>query len=123
MEDETHLIDDLPDDDENDSGEDLFGSDLVERDYRENDRLDRYDDRDLDDENAFSDLDGDTRALVEAKLRRRDREVARREGRLPAAFLDEDEDDMPMPMRMRKLRRPDPELEELDEAFQEMYTF
>jgi hypothetical protein len=34
-------------------------------------------------------MDPETRQLVEAKLRRRDRENARLHGYLPAAFLDE----------------------------------
>ncbi len=34
-------------------------------------------------------MDNETRQLVEAKLKRRDRELARLEGRLPPAYLDD----------------------------------
>lgn len=42
----------------------------------------------------YDGIDESTRQLVEAKLRRRDREAARREGRLPAAFMDDEDDDL-----------------------------
>ena len=58
------------------------------RDYRENERLDRYDLASADGE-EFEQMDMTTRQLVEAKLKRRDRERARLEGRLPPAFLDD----------------------------------
>ncbi|KAI8997949.1 MCM2/3/5 family-domain-containing protein [Gaertneriomyces semiglobifer] len=57
-------------------------------------------------------MDMETRQLVEAKLRRRDREEARREGRLPAAYMDDDDgDDLegPMPVRRRRKQRLDPD--------------
>jgi hypothetical protein len=57
-------------------------------DYRENTKLDRYDvDRGVDEEEVEA-MDMTTRQLVEAKLRRRDRENARNAG-LAGAFLDE----------------------------------
>jgi DNA replication licensing factor MCM2 len=58
------------------------------RDYKENERQDRYDMESADDED-YDSIDMETRQLVEAKLRRRDRERARLEGRLPPAFLDD----------------------------------
>ena len=39
-------------------------------------------------------MDQTTRQLVEEKLRRRDRELARLEGRLPPAFLDDGKSDV-----------------------------
>jgi len=45
---------------EDSEGEDLFGSDMVARDYEENARLDRYDDKHVDD-GEYSDLDYDAK--------------------------------------------------------------
>ncbi|KAI9104717.1 MCM2/3/5 family-domain-containing protein [Phlyctochytrium arcticum] len=51
-------------------------------------------------------MDMDTRRLVEAKLRRREREEARRTGQLSAAYMDDDdEDDFDVPMVQRRRRR------------------
>ena len=57
-------------------------------DYNENTALDRYDVGSVDGE-EYGMMEAETRQLVEAKLRRRDREQARLHGFLPAAFLDE----------------------------------
>ncbi|ORX54733.1 hypothetical protein BCR36DRAFT_10722 [Piromyces finnis] len=79
---------DLPDDDEleDDEGVDLFG-DNMEKDYRENAKKDHYEAVDIDD-NEYNELDIGERAIVDAKLNKRDREKARLEGHLPAAFID-----------------------------------
>ncbi|KAJ3127298.1 MCM DNA helicase complex subunit, partial [Irineochytrium annulatum] len=106
-------IEDLPDDDgdnflndEDEDGEDLFG-DNVEKDYQENERLDRYDNEaeEVDDE-FYDAMEPEQRALAEARMGRRDRERARLEGRLPAAFMDdEDDDDDDGAVRIRRRRR------------------
>lgn len=74
----------------------MFGgrknSKLNFRDYRENERLDRYELEEEVEQEEYEAMDMETRQLVEAKLRRRDREQARREGRLPAAYMDDGED-------------------------------
>ncbi|KAI8832722.1 MCM2/3/5 family-domain-containing protein [Chytridium lagenaria] len=44
-------------------------------------------------------------------MRRRDLEAARREGRLPPAYLDDDDEDMDGPVRIRRRRRNDANLE------------
>ena len=59
------------------------------RDYQERAEADFYDPENLDDEGDYDDLDPETRRLVEAKLNRRDKELARRGGlQRPPAFLD-----------------------------------
>ncbi|KAJ3265850.1 MCM DNA helicase complex subunit [Chytriomyces hyalinus] len=87
---------------EDDEGEDLFG-DGLEDDYVENARLDVLDRRDIDD-NDYGDLDPTSRLIAEERMRRRDREEMRRQGVLPAAFMDDDEDD-DGPMRIRRRHR------------------
>ncbi|KAJ3328634.1 MCM DNA helicase complex subunit [Blyttiomyces sp. JEL0837] len=99
-------LEDLPDDellDEPEDGVDLFGSD-IEKDYKQNPELDRFDERDIDDED-YDEMDPEARLIAEERMRRRDREQARREGRLPAAFLDDDDEDMDRPTRARRRRR------------------
>ncbi|KNE57266.1 hypothetical protein AMAG_02999 [Allomyces macrogynus ATCC 38327] len=92
-------IDDLGGDEDEGDGIDLFGSDM-ERDYREHDRLDRYDAVDLDDE-EYAQMDAGQRAEVERMMRRRDA----LEGRLPMPFMDDLEDDQEMEMQPRRRRR------------------
>ncbi|KAJ1566043.1 MCM DNA helicase complex subunit [Nowakowskiella sp. JEL0078] len=87
IEEDEILMNDPLDDEEDDEGEDLFGPN-IERDYRANEQLDQYDTQDLDEQN-YDDLDADARQIAEAKMRRRDREQARQEGRLAAAFMDD----------------------------------
>ncbi|KAG5462769.1 MAG: mini-chromosome maintenance protein 2-domain-containing protein, partial [Olpidium bornovanus] len=84
---EENVIEDDPEDLEDEGGEDLFGPTLL-KDYRENPDKDVYEGGDIDDE-EYEAMDVADRMAVEAKLRRRDKETARREGRLPAAFLDD----------------------------------
>jgi len=58
----------------------------------------------IDDENIYDDLDPEMRRQVEAKLNRRDRELAKRGGlQRPPAFLDsEDEPEFTLPARRRR---------------------
>ncbi|KAJ3369255.1 MCM DNA helicase complex subunit [Kappamyces sp. JEL0680] len=68
-------------------------------DYRENLAQDYYEAESADEE-EYEAMDRDNRRVVEAQLRRRDRE----QGRMPAAFLDDDDDflDEAMPKRRRR---------------------
>ncbi|KAH9248693.1 hypothetical protein BASA81_013627 [Batrachochytrium salamandrivorans] len=98
-------VDVLDQDEEDDEeGEDLFGDNL-DNDYRENLRLDHYEVESAVDEEDFADMSREDRLVAEARMRRRDREMARLEGRLPAAFLDDDEEDADEPIRARRRRR------------------
>lgn len=82
-------VDDLDEDAEDAAGIDLF-ADNFERDY-ERPEDDTYGGRDIDDD-EYDDMDIAERRALEARLNRRDRELARQRG-LPNAFLaDEDED-------------------------------
>lgn len=73
---------------EDEDGIDLF-ADNFERDYRAR-KNDSYGGADIDDEGDYEDLDMATRRQLEARLNKRDLELARRR-RMPAAFLpDED---------------------------------
>ncbi|KAL9018361.1 MAG: hypothetical protein Q9185_004330 [Variospora sp. 1 TL-2023] len=87
------LIGDIDDADEmaeDEDGIDLF-ADNFERDYRVREN-DAYVGADIDDEGDYEELDAAARRQLEARLNKRDRELARRR-RMPAAFLqDEDED-------------------------------
>ncbi|KAL9600212.1 MAG: hypothetical protein Q9219_003355 [cf. Caloplaca sp. 3 TL-2023] len=83
-------IDDIDEMAEDEDGIDLF-ADNFERDYRVREN-DAYVGDDIDDEGDYEELDAATRRQLEARLNKRDRELARRR-RMPAAFLqDEDED-------------------------------
>jgi DNA replication licensing factor MCM2 len=57
-------------------------------DYKESDLRDRYEEEDIDDED-YGNMSAEARLIAEERMRRRDREQARREGRLPAAFMDD----------------------------------
>lgn len=113
------LIGDIDDADEmaeDEDGIDLF-ADNFERDYkaRENDA---YEGADIDDEGEYEQLDATTRRQLEARLNKRDRELARRR-KMPAAFLqDEDEDagmdDLIHGQRRRRTRLYDEEQEDED---------
>ncbi|KAL4814730.1 MCM2/3/5 family-domain-containing protein [Aspergillus spinulosporus] len=81
-------IDDIEEMAEDEDGIDLFG-DTFERDYR-GAKDDRYRGRYIDDEEQ-EEIDIGARRELEARLDRRDRELARRR-RMPAAFLQDDED-------------------------------
>ena len=99
------LIGDIDDADEmaeDEDGIDLF-ADNFERDYkaRENDA---YAGADIDDEGDYEDLDVATRRQLEARLNKRDRELARRR-RMPAAFLQDEDDDAEMDLTKQPRRR------------------
>ncbi|KAL8915029.1 MAG: hypothetical protein Q9171_000469 [Xanthocarpia ochracea] len=83
-------IDDAEEMAEDEAGIDLFADDF-ERDYRPREN-DAYAGADIDDEGDYQELDDATRRQLDARMNKRDRELARRR-RMPAAFLqDEDED-------------------------------
>ena len=83
-------VDDLDEDAEDAAGIDLF-TDTFDRDYERSDN-NYYGGRDIDDVGEYDDMDIGERRQLEARLNRRDRELARQR-RLPSAFLaDEDED-------------------------------
>ena len=99
------LIGDIDDADEmaeDEDGIDLF-ADNFERDYkaRENDA---YAGADIDDEGDYEDLDVATRRQLEARLNKRDRELARRR-RMPAAFLQDEDEDAEMDLTRQPRRR------------------
>lgn len=95
-------IDDFDEDAEDAAGIDLF-ADNFERDYRtvENDT---YGGRDIDDEGDFDEMDIAERRQLEARLNRRDRQLARERAR-PGAFLPEDEDDDMVDLTKQPRRR------------------
>jgi DNA replication licensing factor MCM2 len=98
------LIQDLDDAEEaleDDAGVDLFGDDF-ENDYRRRED-DFYDGQDIDDEGDYDDLDVAARRQLEARLNRRDRELARQ--RRPQVALEEDEDDLMDLTRQPRRRR------------------
>jgi len=102
---EEDLIQDIDDADEmaeDDAGIDLFG-DNFDRDYDRNDN-DTYRGADIDDEEEYEQMDAASRRALEARLNRRDRELARQR-RLPGAFLpDEEEDVMDLTRQPRRRR-------------------
>ena len=102
---ENDLIGDIDDVDEmaeDEDGIDLF-ADNFERDYkaRENDA---YKGADIDDEGDYDELDVATRRQLEARLNKRDRELARRR-RMPAAFLQDDDDEAELDLTRQPRRR------------------
>ena len=105
VESDTQLIADIDDVDEmaeDEDGIDLFAEDF-EKDYkaRENDV---YQGADIDDEGEYDELDPVTRRQLEARLNKRDRELARRR-RMPAAFLrDDEEGDIDLTRQPRRRR-------------------
>lgn len=96
-------IDDVDEMAEDEDGIDLFGGNF-EKDYKSRED-DQYDNRDIDDEGDYEELNVAARRQLEARLNRRDREVAR-QNRMPAAFLqDEDEDgDLDLTAQPRRRR-------------------
>ncbi|KAI5363897.1 Putative mini-chromosome maintenance protein [Septoria linicola] len=102
---EEDLIQDIDDADEmaeDDAGIDLFG-DTFDRDYDRNvDEM--YTGADIDDEEEYEAMDAAQRRALEARLNRRDRELAR-ERKLPGAFLPEDEEDVMDLTRQPRRRR------------------
>lgn len=86
---------------EDDAGIDLFG-DNFDRDYERGEER-GYRGRDIDDE-EYEALDPAARRQLEARLNRRDRELARQRD-LPAAFLQDDEEDVMDLTRQPRRRR------------------
>ncbi len=95
-------IDDADEMAEDEDGIDLF-ADNFEEDYkpRENDA---YGGADIDDEGDYDELDLSTRRQLEARLNRRDRELARRR-QMPAAFLQDEDDDGNLDLTRQPRRR------------------
>lgn len=85
-------IDDVDELAEDEAGIDLFG-DRFERDYAQRDQNDQYAGAEIDDEGEYEGLNPAERRQLEARLNKRDRELARQR-RMPAAFLQDDEDDI-----------------------------
>jgi len=99
------LIGDIDDADEmaeDEDGIDLF-ADNFERDYKSREN-DAYGGEDIDDEGDYDELDAATRRQLDARLNKRDREVARRR-RMPAAFLQDEDEEMEMDLTRQPRRR------------------
>lgn len=117
-EDRIQDIDDAEEMLEDDTGIDLFG-DNYDRDYegREANANDFYQGADLDDE-EYEDMDLAARRQLDARLNRRDRELARERARAkdrPNAFLDEDDDIEGLTNQPRRRRhRYDEEQDDMD---------
>src|SRR6266536_343230 len=96
-------IDDVDEAAEDEDGIDLFANNF-ERDHQARED-DQYDARDIDDEGEYDELDVATRRQLEARLNRRDRELARQR-RMPAAFLqaEDDEGDLDLTTQPRRRR-------------------
>lgn len=102
-EDMIHDLDDAEEMMEDDAGIDLFG-DNFDRDYRKrDDAADEYDERDIDDA-EYEGMDLAQRRQLDARLNRRDRDMARVRGR-PNAFLPDEDDDVADLTRQPRRRR------------------
>ena len=102
---ENELIGDIDDIDEmaeEERGIDLFAENF-ERDYKRKGN-DVYAGADIDDEGEYEELDQATRRQLEARLNKRDRELARRR-RMPAAFLQDEDGDAEMDLARQPRRR------------------
>ncbi|KAL8688897.1 MAG: hypothetical protein Q9218_005303 [Villophora microphyllina] len=95
-------IDDVDEMAEDEAGIDLF-ADNFERDYRRRED-DAYVGADIDDEGDYEELDAATRRQLEARLNKRDRELARRR-RMPAAFLQDEDEDAELDLTRQPRRR------------------
>lgn len=95
-------IDDIEEMAEDEDGIDLFG-DNFERDYAGRPNDEQYGGAYIDDEEQ-EELDISTRRQLDARLNKRDRELARRR-RMPAAFLQDDDDDVNMDLTRLPRRR------------------
>lgn len=113
-------IEDLEDLEEEMEGEDLMQD--MEKDYTQNLVLDQYDDKDIDDED-YDDLDPAARRALEAKLNRRDKELAKMK-RMPKAFLqDDDDEDLDLSMQKTRTRHAydeDPDADMMDVLEEEL---
>lgn len=95
-------IDDIDEMAEDEDGIDLF-ADNFERDYRSRED-DAYGGADIDDEGDYDELDVAARRQLEARLNKRDRELARRR-RMPAAFLQDEGEDGELDLTRQPRRR------------------
>lgn len=101
------LVEDIDDADEmaeEEDGIDLF-ADNFEHDYRERGN-ENYGGADIDDDGDHEELDAAARRQLDARLNKRDRELARRR-KMPAAFLQDDDFDggLDLPLHTRRHRR------------------
>ncbi|KAF2835582.1 minichromosome maintenance protein MCM [Patellaria atrata CBS 101060] len=99
------LIGDIDDADEmaeDEAGIDLFADNFDTKDYG-NRANDFYEQQGLD-EDDYEEMDASTRRQLEARLNRRDRELARQR-QMPAAFLAEDDDDAMVDLTRQPRRR------------------
>ncbi|EEP75327.1 DNA replication licensing factor mcm2 [Uncinocarpus reesii 1704] len=94
-------IDDIDEMAEDEDGIDLF-ADSFERDYELRDG-DNYETAGIDDDGDHEELDAATRRKLEARLNKRDQELARRR-KMPAAFLQEDDFDAIDLSQLRRAR-------------------
>lgn len=109
-------IDDVDELAEDEDGIDLFG-DNFERDYRDGEEEQYANEGYIDDDGDHDELDAATRRQLDARLNKRDQELARRR-RMPAAFL-QDDDDLEMDLSRQPRRRRhhyDEEREDIDMA-------
>lgn len=100
------LIDDIDDADEmaeDEDGIDLFGDNFL-KDERERGEQETYQGRMIDDEGDYDELDAFSRRQLDARLDKRDRELARRR-RMPAAFMPDEDDDMGVDLTKQPRRR------------------
>ncbi|KAM3085637.1 MCM DNA helicase complex subunit [Clarireedia jacksonii] len=105
MEDDVEIAADIDDIDElaeDEDGIDLFGGNY-ERDYNTRDNT-NYEGADIDDEGDYEELDAAARRQLEARLNRRDRELARQR-RMPAAFLQDEDDEGDLDLMNQPRRR------------------
>jgi DNA replication licensing factor MCM2 len=122
---EDDLIGDIDDADEmaeDEDGIDLFGDNFM-KDERERGGQETYQGRMIDDDGDFEDLDVASRRQLEARMDKRDRELARRR-RMPAAFMPDEDDDAGIdltkqPRRRRHAYDEDQEDMDLDENIME----
>ncbi|KAJ9608240.1 MCM DNA helicase complex subunit [Cladophialophora chaetospira] len=106
LEPEDDLIGDIDDADEmaeDEDGIDLFGDNFM-NDERERQGQETYQGRMIDDDGDYDDLDLASRRQLEARLNKRDRELARRR-RMPAAFMADDDDDAGIDLTRQPRRR------------------
>ena len=113
------LIGDIDDADEmaeDEDGIDLF-RDNFEKDYKRREN-DAYKGLDIDDEGDYEDLNLADRRQLEARLHRRDRELARQRRMAPAFLQDEEDEEMDLsrqPRRKRRMYDEDPDDMDMDE--------
>ena len=109
-------IDDVDELAEDEDGIDLFG-DNFERDYRDGEEENYVNEGYIDDDGDHTELDAAARRQLDARLNKRDLELARRR-RMPAAFLQDDDDlDMDLSRQPRRRRHHyDEEREDIDMA-------